>query len=125
MFILCCLLTVLLVKAQSAEPCKVSFAPLSQRYDGECKKGQASGKGEAWGEHHYIGEFKNGSPNGKGTYYYNDSESYTGNLQDGLREGKGQMTYKITDKQGVSKDSIVQGYWSGDIYRGKSYTTYK
>lgn len=123
--IICCLLSTIIVKAQAPEPCKVNFTLLSKRYEGECKKGIASGKGEAWGEHHYIGEFKNGMPNGKGTYHYNDNESYTGNMQDGLREGKGQMTYKIKDKEGTPKDSIVEGYWSGDIFRGKSYTTYQ
>ena len=99
--------------------CAVLTAALSKKYEGECKKGQASGKGEAWGDsHHYTGEFKKGMPNGKGTYHFNADSLYTGNVQDGLREGKGEMTYK------KSKNGVVQGYWSGDIYRGKSYRTF-
>ena len=124
-FMFTALLFMLKSHAQVPVPdCAVLTAALSKKYEGECKKGQASGKGEAWGDsHHYTGEFKKGMPNGKGTYHFNADSLYTGNIQDGLREGKGEMTYKKS-KNGVVHDSIVQGYWSGDIYRGKSYRTF-
>jgi hypothetical protein len=120
------LLSGLLSFAQKTEDCKVTTTTLSKRYEGECKKGFANGKGEAWGEKdHYVGEFKKGSITGKGVYYYGEDMVYTGTLQEGIKEGKGEMLYKIKSKDGIVKDSLVQGYWSGDIFRGKTYTTYK
>ena len=99
---------------------KVLMSTIGERYVGPVKKGLASGKGEAFGIHHYIGMFKNGLPNGKGKYLYNDSVYYEGEFQDGILEGKGEMH----DKQKTGADSVVKGYWSGGIYRGKNYTTY-
>ena len=104
----------------SSKMCKVEMNSLIGTYSGECKNGYAHGKGEAKGLHRYVGIFSNGLPNGKGIYYYNDSIYYSGNFQDGIREGKGEMHYL---RNGVP-DSIVKGYWSADEYRGNRYITY-
>ena len=37
-------------------------------YEGDCKDGKASGKGNAIGEDTYEGNFKNGYPDGTGKY---------------------------------------------------------
>jgi hypothetical protein len=100
--------------------CKVKMPELDGSYLGGCKLGLADGEGTARGNHVYTGEFKNGLPNGTGNYYYSDSQYYSGSFQDGLKEGKGEMHYARKPKP----DSVIKGYWSGDIYRGKKYTTY-
>lgn len=108
-------------KAQDSTAfCKVLTKGLSGRYTGECKKGLAHGKGEATGIQHYIGNFKYGLPDGKGIYYYNDSVYHEGSFQAGIKEGKGEAHFI---RKGLP-DSIVKGYWSGDLYRGKRYITY-
>jgi hypothetical protein len=108
-----------------SQECKVLTPSLSEKYEGECKKGVANGKGEAWGQKlHYKGDFKKGAATGKGSLFFEADSTYTGVVQDGLREGKGEMLYKVTNG-GTVKDSIVKGYWSADVYRGNSYTTYK
>jgi len=109
------------VKAQQdSSSCKVSVMLLHGQYKGECKNGLADGKGEAIGANRYEGQFKMGMPNGKGTYHYSDSSYYTGNMQEGIREGKGEMHYLFAGKP----DSVIKGYWSADVYRGKNYKTY-
>ena len=101
--------------------CKVLLNYLNIDYKGGCKKGLADGQGEAKGlRHRYVGLFQNGLPNGNGTYYYSDSVYYTGNFQDGIKEGKGETHYTKYNKP----DSIIKGYWSGDEFKGKKYTTY-
>lgn len=104
----------------SAKPCQVKMVNIMGSYSGDCKNGYANGKGEAKGADRYIGLFKNGLPNGKGTYYYGDSLYYTGNFQDGVKEGKGE----IHDLRNGTADSLIKGYWSADEYRGKKYITY-
>ena len=106
---------------QDPSYCKVTWENLAGTYTGDCKKGFADGKGEAKGFDHYTGSFKAGKPNGNGTYYYGDTLYHTGNFQDGIREGKGESHYLRKDKP----DSVVKGYWSADVYRGKRYTTYR
>lgn len=106
--------------AQQNTECKVDWAPLNGSYTGDCKNGYAHGKGEAKGSQRYTGQFKNGLPNGQGTYYYTDSIYHVGNFQDGIKEGKGTTFYVRVGKP----DSVVKGYWSADVYRGKSYKTY-
>lgn len=114
------LLPVLSSTAQDSIPaCKVTMESLKGSYTGECKKGLAHGKGEARGLYRYVGNFKNGLPNGKGIMYYGEN-FFDGNFQDGLKEGKGEMHFLAN-----GKDSIIKGYWSGDIYRGKTYKTYE
>ena len=109
------------ISAQAQDLCKVLWKNISDSYIGECKKGVASGKGEAKGIHRYTGNFKFGLPNGQGTYYYSDGVYYQGSFQDGIKEGKGEFHYLRKEQP----DSVVKGYWSGDIYRGKTYLTYK
>jgi len=104
----------------NAIDCKVSLPELAGQYNGDCKNGLAHGKGEAKGRHHYVGQFKYGLPNGQGTYYYNDSVYHVGTFFDGMREGKGATYYTREGKP----DSLVKGYWSGDVFRGKRYSTY-
>ena len=103
----------------NAQTCRVIIAEIGSSYTGDCKDGLANGKGEAKGMHRYVGNFKMGYPHGNGTYYYGDSSYYTGNFQDGLKEGKGEMHYVRS-----GGDSVVKGYWSNDVFRGKQYTTY-
>jgi len=104
-----------------AQDCKVLTHAFSVKYVGECKKGLAHGAGEAWGDAlRYAGEFKKGAVTGKGVIYFENGSTYTGVVQDGLREGKGEMLYHKAEG-----DSIVKGYWSADVYRGDRYTTYK
>ena len=104
----------------SSKACKVLFASISGEYTGDCKKGLAHGKGESKGLFRYVGDFKYGYPNGKGILYTGNSY-FEGRFQDGLKEGKGEMHFP-----GVNiADSIISGYWSGDMYRGKSYKTYQ
>lgn len=105
----------------SIQSCKIELTNLMGKYIGECKNGYANGKGEATGIHHYIGTFKNGLPHGTGIYYYNDSAYYSGNFQDGIKEGKGEFHYM---RKGLP-DSLVKGYWSADVFRGKLYVTNK
>jgi hypothetical protein len=59
-------------------------------------------------------------PDGQGVYYFSDSTYYSGNFQDGIKEGKGEFHY-LTNRH---SDSVVRGYWSGNEYRGKKYITY-
>jgi len=45
---------------------------------------------------------------------------YTGNFQEGIKEGKGEFHYVKGNA-----DSVLKGYWSGNEYRGKKYITYE
>lgn len=107
--------------AQSTEPpCKVDLPSLTGTYTGECKNGFAQGKGEAKGIDRYVGLFKSGLPNGKGIMYYGDTAYHSGNFQDGIKEGKGETHYTKAGEP----EKIVEGYWSGDEFKGKTYKTY-
>lgn len=108
-----------LIAQDTTKTCKVDMPEISGRYTGECKKGYAHGKGEAFGVYHYTGEFRYGLPSGKGRMDYGNTW-YEGAFLDGKKEGKGEMHYTAE-----GKDSVVKGYWSGDEYRGKTYITYK
>jgi hypothetical protein len=110
-----------LVAQDSSQTCKVDLAALVGKYTGECKNGYANGKGDASGLHHYTGIFKNGLPHGMGIYNYNDSSYYTGNFQEGIMEGKGEMH----DLRKGLPDSVVKGFWSANEYRGTKYISYK
>jgi hypothetical protein len=101
--------------------CKVISKNLVGKYTGNCKNGLAFGEGEAKGIDRYVGWFKNGTPHGKGSYYYGDTVYFKGNFQDGIKEGVGEMHYM---RKGMP-DSVIKGFWSGDVYKGKKYTTYK
>jgi hypothetical protein len=69
----------------------------------------------------YNGECSNGLANGKGIAHYADSSFYAGKFENGMREGKGEMHFRRQN----GMDSVVKGYWSGDVFRGKRYEQYK
>ena len=119
-FIICFFDASILKAQEDTSWCKVKVKNLVGTYTGGCKLGFADGKGDAKGIEHYAGNFKNGFPNGAGIYHYNDSMYHDGNFQDGLKEGKGESHYLQKGKP----DSIVKGYWSGDVFRGSKYVTY-
>ena len=48
--------------------CTVKMKEIQGTYEGDCKDGKASGKGNAIGEDTYEGNFKNGYPDGTGKY---------------------------------------------------------
>ena len=80
---------------KNSEPCKVRLESIANEYKGECKKGLAHGQGTAKGIHRYVGHFKDGLPDGQGTYYFSDSTYYTGNFQEGIKEGKEELVVII------------------------------
>jgi hypothetical protein len=119
-FIICSLHASILNAQEDTSWCKVKVKNLVGTYTGDCKLGLADGKGDAKGVEHYTGNFKMGFPNGNGVYYYNDTMYHSGDFQDGLKEGKGETHYV----QKGMPDSVIKGYWSGDVFRGKKYVTY-
>jgi hypothetical protein len=98
-----------------AQECTVVQESLKGKYEGECVKGKADGKGKAVGSDSYDGYFKNGLPDGIGTYVWKNESYYVGSWKKGLRDGKGTMYYPTNDPQ---KDSIVEGFWKKDKYIG-------
>ncbi len=104
----------------SSNACRVSVAGIDGMYKGDCRNGLASGYGEASGAYRYKGAFKRGKPDGYGVYHYNDSSWYAGYFLDGIKEGKGELHYAHAGQS----DSIIHGYWSGNILRGNKYITY-
>jgi len=90
--------------------CKVLLPRLAGTYEGDCRKGLASGKGIAQGIDRYTGEFKKGLPDGQGVYRWADGNFYDGYWRQGLRDGAGKMIY--------SSDSSLTGYWRADKYIG-------
>src|SRR3569623_1952313 len=112
--------TTQLAAQDSTAACEVRIPNLTGTYKGECKDGLAHGQGEATGALRYKGAFKFGKPNGYGVYYYNDTMYHMGLFLDGQKEGKGETHYTHQSKP----DSVVKGFWSGDIFRGKNYVTY-
>jgi len=105
--------------AQGTTDCKVLLPGLAGSYEGNCKKGLASGFGKATGTDRYEGEFKNGLPHGKGKYFWSNGNSYDGEWKKGKMEGYGVQVIK---KEG--KDSTVTGYWNNNQYTGKSKYPY-
>lgn len=103
-----------------AQDCKVKLPALDGSYIGKCKDGFADGKGEAIGKQRYTGIFKEGMPNGKGIFYYGDSSYHTGSFLAGLKEGKGETHFVKSGRP----DSIITGYWSGNIHMGDRYITH-
>ena len=95
--------------------CVVLLKSISDKYEGDCKKGLAHGQGIAIGIDRYEGHFKKGLPHGKGTYQYNDGAVYKGGWHKGLRNGQGEYTFVID-----GRDSVVTGYWKDDKYIGKT-----
>jgi hypothetical protein len=98
----------LFVTAQ--ETCKVLLPALDSIYVGECKKGMANGSGEAWGKFYYKGKFSSGYPDGVGRAEYPDGSVYNGLWKNGLRNGKGTLTFKENGRD-VEKTWI----WKNDV----------
>lgn len=98
----------------SQSNCKVLLQAIGDTYSGDCKKGLADGKGEAFGVDQYKGEFKKGVPDGIGTYIWQNGNKYEGSWKKGLRDGEGKLIIKTS-----LKDSVVTGIWREDKYVGK------
>ena len=123
-FVFCCLLLAATFAMQSGyaqESCKVLMAGISGQYEGECRKGKASGKGKAEGTDLYIGEFKEGLPHGKGTYRWKNGDFYEGEWANGKKQGTGGMSIKRSGKT----DSVITGFWKKDTYIGKHEKPFK
>jgi hypothetical protein len=94
------------------ENCKVLVPQIDSIYTGKCKNGLANGKGTAIGIDSFTGFFSKGWPV-KGTYTWAGGNSYTGDLNEGKRNGEGKLTIKLADR-----DSILNGLWENDKYLG-------
>ena len=93
--------------------CKVLLNNISASYSGKCKKGFAHGRGIAKGKDTYDGSFKNGLPDGKGTYTWSTGEEYTGEWDEGKRDGVGIYFYWEDDVK-----LAQEGMWADDNYVG-------
>jgi MORN repeat len=105
----------------TAQDCEVKLLPLNGKYEGGCKDGKANGIGKATGLDSYEGNFKNGYPEGDGTYTWSVGDSFKGGFKKGLKSGKGEMHFKRKNME----DSVVTGFWSKDVYKGKYEEPYK
>lgn len=112
-----CIVTFALIYSLSlslnAQDCRVLVPEIDSIYNGKCKNGFAHGKGAAFGEDTYTGKFSKGWPSGKGTYTWANGDMYTGDWIEGKRNGEGELTLKLADR-----DSILVGLWEEDIYLG-------
>jgi len=94
------------------QTCKVLLPELDSIYAGECKRGLANGSGEAWGKFYYKGKFVNGYPHGEGRAEYPDGTVYNGSWKDGLRNGKGTVTFRengdLVEKTWIWKNDVKQ-----------------
>ncbi len=100
--------------AQDKADCKALMESLSGSYEGECKRGLASGKGRAVGEDSYEGSFKHGLPDGEGVYTWSNGDVFTGTFKKGEKEGEGKLVYN-PDR---FADSVLTGFWKDDQYVG-------
>ncbi len=101
------------LRAQEDNGCKVLLSAISVQYKGDCKKGLADGKGEAFGVDHYVGHFKKGLPDGEGVYTWSTGEVYKGSFKKGMRDGQGSYTFKVE-----GRDSTITGKWQKDKFIG-------
>jgi len=97
----------------SQEKCKVLMPQIAGNYEGKCKNGLANGKGTATGIDRYEGSFSKGLPGGVGKYTWSTGETYTGEWLEGHRHGIG-----IYIMNANGKDSIQDGLWQNDEYKG-------
>ena len=97
-----------------SQECSVLLDALKGKYEGDCEKGKAHGKGKATGMDSYDGEFKSGYPDGKGSYIWKDGHYFIGQFKKGKKEGSGNMYYEAANGQ----DSIISGFWKKDVYAG-------
>ena len=118
------LFSICAINVYSQDKCKVLNPSISDSYEGKCKNGLASGKGIATGTDKYEGQFSNGLPQGLGTYTWANGATYTGEWVEGMRHGIGKYSLP-----GNGKDSIQDGLWQNDVYKGarpaKPSVTYK
>ena len=72
----------------------------------------------------YTGGMKDGLPDGEGKFKYANGEEYEGSLKGGIKEGKGKYVFKNGDVyEGDFKDGLMDGegafsYANGDRYEG-------
>ncbi|PLX02683.1 MAG: hypothetical protein C0595_09815 [Marinilabiliales bacterium] len=102
------------------DDCKVIVPELQGTYTGKCKKGLAHGQGKAVGKDTYEGSFKKGYPHGNGTYTWSTGETYVGRWKMGERDGEGSYHFQVN---GI--DSIKDGIWENDKYKGPKIVTPK
>ena len=107
--------------AQQGDECKVLLESISGQYDGDCKKGLASGNGKATGTDSYEGGFKKGLPEGDGKYTWTNGDVFEGKFTKGLKEGDGKITFN-SDR---FPDSVLTGVWKNDEYYGLYDKPYK
>lgn len=90
--------------------CKVLVEKLQGQYNGDCKRGLASGEGSAKGIDTYVGDFRKGLPHGFGVYSFEDGSNYIGNYKKGKMDGYGLLN--IITQSG----DLVQNYglWLAD-----------
>jgi hypothetical protein len=120
--------------AQEESSCDVLKTEISEKYQGECKRGRAHGKGIAKGIDEYEGEFKKGLPHGYGTYKWANGDIYKGEFKNGFMHGNGIFTWANGDtfegkflfnvKNGIGKltynnGEILAGNWYKDEYAGE------
>lgn len=103
-----------------AQDCMVEIEALKGKYEGECKKGKANGKGMAIGTDSYEGEFRNGYPDGAGKYTWKNGNCYEGTWKKGEIDGQGTMHYSLI----TGGDSTVTGFWKKGQYVGKYKNLY-
>jgi len=94
---------------ESEKDCRVLLNRISEKYEGDCKKGLAHGKGEAMGIDTYEGRFKKGLPHGSGTYTWKNGNIYTGDWKNGKRNGKGTL-------YSASNGEKITGFWKNDEF---------
>lgn len=111
----------LCTKCLYSQQCDVEKESIKGTYTGDCKKGKAHGKGKSAGADMYEGDFKSGLPDGQGTYTWSNKNVYTGKFSKGFKEGKGVMVFK---REGA-RDSLIEGYWTKDVYIGKNEKPWK
>ena len=101
-----------MTRALAQNNCQVLLSGLLDKYEGECKKGLAHGKGVAYGNGFlYQGLFKKGYPHGKGKIKFEGKQTFIGEFSNGLVKGYGKL---------YIGDSIVnEGYWKGPINKYK------
>ncbi|MBS0000049.1 MAG: hypothetical protein KFF73_13805 [Cyclobacteriaceae bacterium] len=103
------------------DDCKVLMENIAGKYEGDCKKGLAEGRGTASGTDTYVGDFKKGLPHGTGKYTWAAGDVYEGEFSKGKKEGKGTLNTRLPDGSMTRQE----GYWKGDEYIGEFKTPYE